>query len=54
MHHGLSYAPVSRIPSVCVSLAIIIAASHNCDAIELDVQTAFLQSEMKEAKKKGM
>ena len=41
-----TYAPVCRIPSVRIVLAI--ATSHNWNVIQLDVQTAFLQSEMKE------
>ena len=43
---GSTYAPVCRIPSVRIVLAI--AASHDWNVIQLDVQTAFLQSEMKE------
>ena len=36
-----TYAPVCRIPSVRIVLAI--AASHDWSVIQLDVQTAFLQ-----------
>ena len=43
---GSTYAPVCRISSVCIVLAI--AASHDWNVIQLDVQTTFLQSEMKE------
>ena len=43
---GSTYAPVCRIPSVRIVLAI--AASHDWNVIQLDVETAFLQSEMKE------
>ena len=43
---GSTYAPICRIPSVRIVLAI--AASHDWNVIQLDVQTAFLQSEMKE------
>ena len=43
---GSTYAPVCRIPSVRIVLAI--AASHDWNVIQLDVHTAFLQSEMKE------
>ena len=38
--------PSTRIPSVRIVLAI--AASHDWNLIQLDLQTAFLQSEMKE------
>ena len=41
-----TYAPVCHIPSVRIMLAI--AASHGWKVIQLDVQTAFLQGEMKE------
>ena len=41
-----TYTPVSRIPSVRIVLAI--ATSHYWNVIQLDVPTAFLQSEMKE------
>ena len=43
---GSNYTPACRIPSVRIVLAI--AASHDWNVIQLDVQTAFLQSEMKE------
>ena len=43
---GSTYAPVCRIPSVRIVLAI--AASHDWNVIQLDVQTAFLQSDMKQ------
>ena len=43
---GSTCAPVCRIPSVRIGLAI--AASHDWNMIQLDVQTTFLQSEMKE------
>ena len=43
---GSTYDPVCRIPSVRIVFAI--AASHDWNVIQLDVQTAFLQSEMKE------
>ena len=43
---GSTYAPVCRIPSVRIALAI--AASHNWNVIQLDVLTAFPQSEVKE------
>ncbi|CAN0462903.1 unnamed protein product [Laminaria digitata] len=42
---GSTYAPVCRIPSV--RIVLIIAASHDWNVIQLDVLTAFLQSEMK-------
>ena len=41
-----TYAPVCRIPNVGVLFAI--AASHDWNGIQLDVQTAFLQNEMQE------
>ena len=41
---GSTYAPVCRIPRVRIVLAI--AASHDWNVIQLDVQTEFLQSEM--------
>ena len=40
-----TYAPVCRIPSVHIVLAI--AASHDWNVVKIDIQTAFLQSEMK-------
>ena len=43
---GSTYAPVCRIRSVRIMLAI--AASYDWNVIQLDVQTAFRQSEMKE------
>ena len=43
---GSTYAPVCRIPSVRIVLAI--AASHDWNVIQLDVQIAFLQSEKEE------
>ena len=42
---GSTCAPVCRIASVHHALAI--AASHDWNVIQLDVQTAFLQSKMK-------
>ena len=43
---GSTYAPVCRIPSV--GIVLVIAASHNWNVIQLIVQTAFLQNEVKE------
>ena len=43
---GSTYAPVCRIPRV--RIVLVIAASHDWNVIQLDVQTAFLQSEMEE------
>ena len=43
---GSTYAPGSRVPRVRIVSAI--AASHDWNVIQLNVQTAFLQSEMKE------
>ena len=41
-----TYAPICRIPSVRIVLAI--AASHYWTVIQFDVRTAFVQSEVKE------
>ena len=43
---GGTYAPVWRIP--CVRVEFAFAASHDRKVIQLDVQTTFPQSEMKE------
>ena len=41
-----TYAPVCRIPSIRIVLAIV--ASHDWNVFQLNVQTVFLQSEMKD------